>query len=143
MLASFSYYLVDLFGGRYSAWKVMRAKPNRPITGEEIAVVRAALERCATTLLAQKLLSTVSSLRVVDQCQCGCPSVDFARPFTEPSSPIAEGLGITSNGDQVGVIIWGTNDVITGLEIYDMGADASTFLLKDLKSIIPWEEGPA
>jgi hypothetical protein len=57
--------------------------------------------------------------------------------------PIADGLGITPNGDQVGVIIWGVSDAITGLEIYDMSASASKLKLNDLKSIIPWEEGAA
>lgn len=57
--------------------------------------------------------------------------------------PIADGLGITPNGDQVGVIIWGVSDAITGLEIYDMSASASELKLNDLTSIIPWEEGAA
>jgi hypothetical protein len=121
--------------------RVVRTKPNRPIIDDEIAVVQAALERCAEIPDAQKLLSTVSNLYVVDQCQCGCPSVDFARSSAEHPRPIADGLGITSNGARVGVIIWGVSDAITGLEIYDMSANASELKLKDLKSIIPWEEG--
>ena len=123
--------------------RVMRTKPNRPITDAEIAVVRAALERFPETPDAQELLSTVSSLRVVDQCQCGCPSVDFARGSSEHPRPIADGLGITSNGERVGIIVWGASDAITGLEIYDMSANASKLTLQDLKSIIPWEEGAA
>jgi hypothetical protein len=121
----------------------MRAKANRPITEDEIAVVRAALERCPETPDAQELLPTISSLRVVDQCQCGCPSVDFTRSSSEHPRPIADGLGIISNGDRVGVILWGVGDAITGLEIYDMSANASELKLTDLKSIIPWEEGAA
>jgi hypothetical protein len=57
--------------------------------------------------------------------------------------PIADGLGITANGDLVGVIIWSVSDAITGLEIYDMSASASELKLKDLISIIPSEEGAA
>jgi len=123
--------------------RVMRTKPNRPITDDEAAVVRAALERCAETPDAQQLLSSVSSLHVMDGCQCGCPSVDFARDSSVHPRPIADGLGITLNGDRVGVILWGVSDAITGLEIYDMSASASQLKLKDLKSIIPWEEGAA
>ena len=118
----------------------MRARPNRPITNDEVTVVRAALERCAETPDAQKLLPTVSSLQVVDQCRCGCPTVDFARSASAHPRPIADGLGVSSNGGRVGVIIWGVSDAITGLEIYDMSANASKLKLKDLK-IIPWEEG--
>lgn len=121
----------------------MRTKPSRPINDDEIAVVRAALERCAETPDAQELSSSVSSLRVVDQCQCGCPSVDFARRSSLHPRPLADGLGITRNGNQVGVIIWGVSDAVSGLEIYDMSASASELKLNDLKSIIPWEEGAA
>jgi hypothetical protein len=124
-------------------FRVMRAKPNRPITDDEARIVRAALERCAETPDAQKLLSSVSNLHVIDQCQCGCPSVDFARSSSAHPRPIADGLGITSSGERVGVIIWGVNDAITGLEIYDMSASAGELKLDDLKSIIPWEEGAA
>jgi hypothetical protein len=123
--------------------RIMRAKPNRLISDDEITVVRAALERCAEIPDTGELVATVSSLHVVDQCQCGCPSVDFARSSSAHPRPIADGLGITSNGDRVGVIIWGVSDAITGLEIYDMSANASELKLKDLKSIIPWEEGAA
>jgi hypothetical protein len=121
----------------------MRAKLNRRINDDEIVVVRAALDRCAEIPEARHLLSTVSSLCVIDQCQCGCPSVDFERNPASHPLPIADGLGITANGDQVGVIIWGSSDVITSLEIYDMSATASQLKLNDLKSIIPWKEGAA
>jgi hypothetical protein len=121
----------------------MRVKPNRPISDEESALVRAALERCAKTSDVQELLTTVAGLRVIDQCHCGCPSVDFARSSSEHPHPVADGLGITSNGDQVGVIVWGVTGAITGLEIYDMSGSASELKLQDLKSIIPWEEGAA
>jgi hypothetical protein len=80
---------------------------------------------------------------VIDECHCGCPSVDFERSSSEHPRPIADGLGITRNGDRVGVIIWGVSEAITGLEIYDMSASAIELKLKDLKSIIPWEKGAA
>jgi hypothetical protein len=50
---------------------------------------------------------------------------------------------MTSDGNQVGVIIWSASGVITGLEIYDGSASASNLKLQDLKAIIPWEEGAA
>lgn len=121
----------------------MRAKPNRPINDAEIAVVRAALERCAETPEARELLPTVNSLRVVDQCHCGCATVDFACNSSEHPRPIADGIGITPSGDRVGIIIWGVNDAITGLEIYDMSASASGLPLSDMQSIISWDEAAA
>ena len=118
----------------------MRAKLNRPINEAEAAVVRAALKRCAETPEARELLSSVSNLVVVGQCDCGCATVDFARRSPEHPRPIAEAIGINPNGDQVGIIIWGVQDAVTGLEIYDMSAQAAGLPLSDLKSILSWEE---
>jgi hypothetical protein len=103
-------------------------------------VVCAALERCAETPEVRELLPTVNNLCVVDQCHCGCASVDFARNSSEHPQPIADGIGITPSGDRVGIIIWGVNDAITGLEVYDMSASVSDLPLSDLQSIISWEE---
>jgi len=118
----------------------MSPKPNRPINDAEIAVVRAALERCAETPKVRGLLPTVDNLRVIDQCQCGCATVDFARYSSEHPRLIADAIGITPSGDRVGIIVWGLNDAITGLEIYDMSASASGLPLSDLQSIISWDE---
>ena len=90
---------------------------NRPLSDEEEAIVRWLIER--TDPLLSRLSSTVSKLRVVDRCGCGCPSVDFEvdgqRP---PAQPIANAAGATVDGDEVGVILWGTAEAITGLEVY-------------------------
>ena len=121
----------------------MRAKPNRPINEDEIRVIRTALERCAEIPEAPALAPTLSSLRVVGGCQCGCASVDFAVVTPEQHQPIADGLGILTDGERVGVIVWGTPDAVAGLEIYDMSASATGLLLSQLQSIISWEEGAA
>jgi len=121
----------------------MRTKPNRPINDDEVRVIRAALERCAEIPEAPVLVPTLSKLRVVGGCECGCASVDFAVATPEQRQPIAEGLGILANGEHVGVIIWGTPDGVTGLEIYDMSASATGLPLTQLQAIIPWEEGAA
>jgi hypothetical protein len=118
----------------------MRAKPNRPINEIEIEVVRIALERCAKTPEARELLPTISTLRVIGKCDCGCATVDFARNTTEHPRPLADGIGIAPGGDRVGIIIWGVNDAITGLEVYDMSASASDLPLSNLKSIVSWDE---
>lgn len=121
----------------------MRAKPNRPINEDEVRVVRTALECCAEIPEASALVTTLANLRVVRGCECGCASVDFAIATPEQRQPIADGLGILANGERVGVIVWGTPDAITGLEIYDMSASATGLPLSQLQSIIPWEEGAA
>ena len=118
----------------------MRAKLNRRITDDEIRVVRIALQRCAEIPEAPALISAVTNLRVVGGCKCGCASVDFANESSGRPKPIADGLGIVSNGERVGIIVWGTPNGVTGLEIYDLSTSATGLLLSDLQSIIPWEE---
>ena len=121
----------------------MRAKPNRPINDDEVRVISTALQRCAKIPEASALVSTLSSLRVLRGCECGCASVDFAITIPEQRRPIADGLGILTNGERVGVIVWGTPDAVTSFEIYDMSAMATGLPLSQLQSIIPWEEGAA
>ena len=121
----------------------MRAKPNRPINDDEVRVIGAALQRCAEIPEASALVPTLPNLRVVGGCECGCASVDFAITTPEQRRPIADGLGILTNGECVGVIVWGTPDAVTGLEIYDMSASATGLSLSQLQSVIPWEEGAA
>ena len=117
----------------------MRARPNRPISDAEVAVVRAALQRASVTSDAGNLLSTITSLRVVDRCDCGCASVDFESDSDERPQPIADGTATTSSGGEVGIIVWGTSSRITGLEIYDRGAGQNGLQLPEVGSIIPWE----
>lgn len=83
----------------------------------------------------------LANLRVVGACECGCASVDFAIETPEHRRPIADGLGILINGERVGVIVWGTPEAVTGLEIYDMSTTAAGLPLSQLQSIVPWEEG--
>jgi hypothetical protein len=73
--------------------------------------------------LEQTAKDAISSLQVVARCECGCASVDFDAPASDQhSTVVADGIGHTPRGGQVGVIVWGRPDAITGLEIYDWGA---------------------
>jgi hypothetical protein len=100
-----------------------RAKIDRPITPTEVAVVREALVRVPVSPWLTGLGDALETLRAVDQCDCGCDSVDFTpHDPSRPSKPIADGVGTTPAGGTVGIIIWGREDAVTGLEIYDLGA---------------------
>ena len=119
----------------------MRAPISRPISVEEVRIIRTALLSCAVIPEAPGLLATLGNLHVVGGCECGCASVQFVIKTTEYRRPIAEGLGILPNGDCVGVMVWGNAEEVTGLEIYDLSAVASGLALSQLQSVIPWEEG--
>jgi hypothetical protein len=101
-----------------------RPKIDRPISAKEVAVIQAALEHAAKGPIAPDVTSSVPRLHAIAKCGCGCESVDFApHDPANPSSPIADGLGTTSEGEEVGLIVWGRPDAITGLEVYALGGE--------------------
>jgi hypothetical protein len=121
-----------------------RAKINRPITPEEVAVIRATLERAPVSPQFASLAAGLGSLRAVNRCQCGCDSVDFVEEDpAHRSKPIADGIGTTAAGGTVGVIVWGRADAVTGLEVYDLGAGDNDLKLPITSSIRSFHEGAA
>ena len=99
-----------------------RPKLNRAASPEEVAVVRAALERVAAAPEFRRLTTSLEQLRVVSKCGCGCDSVDFADYDPgHPTRVIAQGTGTSAVGSLVGVMVWGTAESVTGLEVYDLG----------------------
>ena len=101
-----------------------RAKINRQITPTEIAVIRSALAHAPKEAILPAVADGLGHLRAVGQCGCGCDSVDFVpHDPSHMSHPIADGMGTTPAGGEVGVIVWGHPDAVTGLEIYSLGAE--------------------
>lgn len=113
-------------------------KQQRKITEMEVAVIRAALERATVEPLEDET-ATIENLMIVARCDCGCPTVYFQGPQLD-SRPIADGIGVTPSGGDVGVIVWGRQGRITGLEIYDCGAGENDQVLPVPESIKPWEQ---
>lgn len=119
-----------------------RAKINRPITPEEIAVIRTTLERAAVSPEYGTLVNSLEHLRVVDRCVCGCDSVEFAEAdATDRTKAIGDGIGTTARGGMVGVIVWGTSQAVTGIEVYDLGAGDDDLKLPEPESIRAFREG--
>lgn len=116
------------------------------MTEEEVEVIRATLRAAPVRAVAPPLLETAASLTVVSRCECGCASVDFvdSQPAEQHRpKPLGDGVGRTSAGGDVGVIVWGNSDAITGLEIYDLGAGDIDLKLPVPSSIKPWEKRDA
>jgi hypothetical protein len=83
-----------------------RAKVNRPINAHEVGVIRAALERASTVTLPKHVFETIERLHVIDRCACGCDSVTFVpHDPNHLSRPVADALGTTPAGGQVGVLV--------------------------------------
>ncbi len=119
-----------------------RTRIDRPITPAELAVLREALTRVPVSPEFVPLAETLSPLRAVDRCDCGCASVDFTPHNPErPSKPIADGVGTTPAGGTVGIIVWGRSDAVTGLEIYDLGAGEGDLVLPLAASIRTFAAG--
>ena len=89
---------------------------RRPISDIEATIVRETIQRAAVQPVSEDLLSTIPYIHVVGRCGCGCATVHFEAQSRE-SYPIAEGIGTTPSGGTVGVIVWGTSNAITGLEV--------------------------
>ena len=119
-----------------------RAKINRPISDAELAVIQAALDRAAVASISLPHPDDLSGLRAVNRCGCGCDSVDFAPHDPDrPTKPIADGVGYTPSGGMVGVLVWGREGEVTGLEIYDLGAGDDDLRLPDPATIEPFPQG--
>ena len=117
-----------------------RTKIDRPITMEELEVIRMTLEHAAASAEFRKLAANAARLHVVGKCDCGCDSVDFIEQSKVKSKPIADGIGCTARGGKVGVIVWGTSEMITGLEVYDLGAGNQDIKLPTPASITSFEK---
>jgi hypothetical protein len=117
---------------------------RRGIYQSEAEIIRAALERAAVGTLDESAWAAIPNLEVVARCECGCASVDFDAPTSERRSGIiADATAQTPRGGQVGVIVWGRPDAITGLEIYDVGAGDGDLVLPVPTSVIPWDRQEA
>lgn len=121
-----------------------RARISRPITPEEVTVIRVALERAPASPGPGIPTGDLETLHVVSRCSCGCDSVDFAEHDpARPAKPIADGIGTTPSGGTVGIIIWGGTDAVTGLEVYDLGAGDGDLKLPTANSIRAFDDsGP-
>ena len=117
---------------------------RRSIREDEIEVIRATLERAGVQAVMASAATSIHGLAVVGRCECGCASVDFDATHSEERSvPVGDGIGKTPRGGQVGVIVWGRADAITGLEIYDLGAGDDDLVLPDPDSIVSWDRAGA
>jgi hypothetical protein len=115
---------------------------SRRICQNEAEVIRAALARASVAPLDETVQGVIPSLQVVARCECGCATVDFdASASDQRSTVVANAMGQTPSGGQVGVIVWGRCDAITGLEIYDLGAGRDDLALPVPASVIAWQRG--
>jgi hypothetical protein len=99
----------------------MSLKP-RPISATEADLVRWLLFNAARNRDSGALMPQVAGLLVAEQCDCGCPSVDFlVEGLSATASIVAEAGGTSPEGVRVGVLLWARAGRLSGLEVYDLG----------------------
>jgi len=98
---------------------VTTLKQDRSLSAHEIEIVTWMLAHASESL--GHLANTTKTLRVGGRCSCGCPSVDFEIGGQNlPNQPLVEASGQTTDGIDVGLVLWGRADAVTGLEFYEM-----------------------
>ena len=113
---------------------------NRPISDRERAVVAWLLANAPVNAPLEHLLPRVPELRVVGRCDCGCASVDFEVDGQSGGShPIADAYAASSTGLKCGLILWGRDGAITGLEIYEMDL-GTTRELPSIDKLRTWDQ---
>ena len=99
---------------------------DRPISSQELEMVRWLLERCAFRDVSSFSAQSLEGARVVSGCSCGCSSVDFVQDGNWCGSIIlAEAFALWPDGIRAGVMLWARAGAITGIEVYDMDPDSS------------------
>jgi hypothetical protein len=112
------------------------SRTPRLIAPRELEVLRRALAVCRTDAASVSHDSVAAALIVCSRCECGCDTVEFERIGDEVPALIADGLGATADGAEVGLLVFGTANAITCLEVYSF--DDGPARLPTLDSIRPF-----
>lgn len=97
----------------------------RPLSGSERSLVSGLLARVG---YAGALTTGLDGLEVVDVCQFGCSSFELA-PAGSNRRPkgyghqVADAYAVTPDGKAIGLILWGTAEHLTYMELYSLASD--------------------
>jgi hypothetical protein len=96
-----------------------RAPESRPLTTEERILLEWLIANGSPS--AAKYAPQISRVSVVSRCTCGCPTIDLAvdgRHIDGGSELVADFVGKSPEGIQVGVILHCRGGHISELEVY-------------------------
>jgi hypothetical protein len=102
---------------------------NRQLNDEERTLIEWLIANGISE--ARAFTQQLTGLHVVGRCSCGCPTVDLAlgdsqQSTTGPSQILADFIGVTTEGIEVGVILHVRQDRISELEVYSLGTTDTT-----------------
>jgi hypothetical protein len=117
---------------------IRRLDIDRPVTPEEVAILRWLLDNASVGDIAAYRMQKLEDLRVVEVCDCGCVSAMFESD-NRAVKMIADANANYPDGQQANLILWGKEGRITWLEVNDMHPNASHRMpaIADLRR---WEE---
>ena len=117
----------------------MQPIAKRSLTDHEAAVITAVLYRAPIRDRNLVVDSDVESLKVVGRCDCGCDSLFFEGiEKQEEQARLADGLGYTTVGDEIGIILWGSKTGPVHLELYNYTEHPAR--LPQAESVCPYEQ---
>ena len=112
---------------------------ERAISPNEVEIVNWLLDHALVDVTDYRL-DLVEELRVVGRCACGCASLYF-----EPEGQrgkvqmLADELAMYPDGQQAGLILWGCEDKIVWLEMYDFEPESS-HRVPDVSKLYTWDD---
>ena len=111
---------------------------RRPLTEEERKLLEWLLTNGSPE--AKPYLSQIANVNVVGKCTCGCPTIDLAlgdraQRKTAPSTILADFVGKSPEGVEVGVIVHAREREISELEVYAIPDWKGPFNLPSVESL--------
>jgi hypothetical protein len=114
---------------------------NRDITPEETAVIMWLLQNGEPG--SDRFVPQLKTLTVVSRCTCGCPTVYFGLENNPTSRKgeriISDQLG-TADGQDVGVILFELNGLLSSLEVYSQAGTDQPFGLPKVENLYTFED---
>jgi hypothetical protein len=115
-----------------------RAPEKRPLTTDERILLEWLISNGSPS--AAKYASQIPRVSVVSRCTCGCPTIDLAvdgEHVDGGSELVADFVGKSPEGIQVGVILHCRGDQISELEVYALGEVKGVFGLPSPDALVP------
>lgn len=115
---------------RYAELDAERDLPPRPLTPEELTLLRWALEYGSDE--AKAFLPQIEGIRAARSCVCGCPTIrlviaEDAVPAKQPDSRVLRDLkGLTERNELVGLMVLQLGGRLAEMEAYSIDGSLMT-----------------
>jgi len=118
-----------------------RGIENRPLSEDECSLLIWLVENGNPE--ARAYMPQLETVRVVGRCRCGCPSIDLAvgdakEATTGASHILADYIGTTPEGWQVGVQLHARDGKLSELEVYNLSEHEGAYPLPTIASLKPF-----